>query len=389
MERTMSVRERIWLDSASTTPLAPEVAEAMAAWLRPGAHGNPSSVHAEGRAARRAIESTRDELSEILRIPAAQIHFTGSATEANNLALLGLLHALPASEAPHRVVASALEHDSVRRPLLAAEAARLAEVTWVRSRADGRVDLEDAERAMSAQMTLATLVHVNNETGIIQPIADWAARAREANPSVVLHCDAVQAPLRLPLDLDSADLITLSGHKIHGPTGVGVLLRRRPVLLDPLIHGGPQEGGLRAGTESVAQIVGLGVAMRLAHEQREATTSHLKDLTETFLETLRSSGAPFEINAAGAPRAPGMLSLHFPQIEGEDLVIAADLEGLALSAGSACHSGAPEPSPALQAMGLGGTRARHSVRVAFHRLQTTEEARRAAGIILRILTRAA
>lgn len=382
----MAARDRLWLDSASTTPLAPEVAEAMAPWLRAGAAGNPSSLHAEGRAARWAIEETRERLAALWGTRPAQVHFTGSATEANNLALAGSVAALPGAPPP-RVVASATEHDSVRRCLAALAGRGAIHLVEIPARPDGRVDLEAAREAFAEGAALATLMHVNNETGVIQPLREWAAMARAANPAITLHCDAAQAPPRLPLELDSADLITISAHKVHGPPGVGALIRRRPVPLAPLIHGGPQEGGLRAGTESVAAIVGLGAAVALAHARLEEARRRLALLEEAFLAALRRHGVAHEITTGDAPRAPGLFSLHLPLIESADLVMAADLEGVALSAGSACQSGTPEPSHVLRAMGLDAQRMRRTVRIAFHREQTVAEAEEAAARIARILSR--
>jgi cysteine desulfurase len=305
----MSSGDRIWLDSASTTPLAPEAAEAMAPWLQAGAGANPSSLHAEGREARRAIEDVRDRMAGHFAVPPGQIHFTGSATEALNLALAGALRALPAGDRPHRVVCSTMEHDAVRRCLMALEREGIAEVAWVGARGDGVVDLDSAGEAMSHPAAAAALMHVNNETGVIQPLAPWAERARSTSPEIILLCDAVQAVARLPLDLDSADLLAISAHKFHGPAGIGALIRRRPVPLEPLIHGGGQEGGLRPGTESTALIVGLGAALERALADRESSAQSLVSLTEEFLGELERSRIASLVIGQRAPRAPGIVGV--------------------------------------------------------------------------------
>jgi cysteine desulfurase len=388
MEGTMARIDRIWLDSAATTPLAAEVAEAMGPWLSAGVRANPSSLHAEGRAARSAVEQVREQLAEIAGVPPRQVHFTGSASEANNLAIAGSLRAMLDSARPHRVVTSALEHESVDRCLQTLEAEGIAQVTRVPGRCDGRPDTGAAEEALAQGPVLVSLMQVNNETGVIQPIEQWAAAARAANPDIVIHCDAVQALPRMPVAWDAADLITLSGHKAHGPPGIGALIRRRPQALAPLILGGHQEGGLRAGTEPVAQIVGLGEAVRLAEQTRPFITVQLHMLAQVFLGTLLEAGVQFEENCAESSRVPGMLSLRFPRVEGDDLVIAADLDGVALSAASACLSGTPERSHVLRAMGLSDEDIRHTVRIAFHRDQVADDACQAAERLAAIVARA-
>ncbi|MBN1477150.1 aminotransferase class V-fold PLP-dependent enzyme, partial [Candidatus Sumerlaeota bacterium] len=288
---------------------------------------------------------------------------------------------------PHRVICSTVEHDAVRRCLLALEHEGIAEIAWVPAHESGVVDLDAATEAMRRPAAAAALMHVNNETGVIQPLAAWAERARSISPEILLLCDAVQAVARLPLELDSADLLVISAHKFHGPPGIGALIRRRPVALEPLTHGGGQEGGLRAGTESTALIVGLGAALRRALAEWEGVARILTSLTETFLNELRRLGITHQVIGESAPRAPGILGLTFPQIEAADLVVAADLEGLSLSAGSACHSGTPEPSHVLQAMGLSSEAVRHTIRVAFHRGQSPDEAIEAARRLADILRR--
>lgn len=385
----MNPTGRLWLDSASTTPLAVEVAEAMAPWLRAGAAGNPSSLHAEGRAARRAVEDVRDWFAEHFRVPRGQVHFTGSATEANNLALAGALRALaPGRPARPRVLASAIEHDSVRQCLAALARENSIDVAWCAAGLDGAVDLTSAREMLGPGVALASLMHVNNETGAIQPIERWGEMIRAANPAAIVHCDAAQSFHRLDLPMEAADLWVLCAHKMHGPPGAGVLIRCRPVELRAHTHGGPQEGGVRAGTENVAAIVGLGCAARLAVARRGETAAHLRALAGEFLGALRREGVRFEERIAPAVRAPGMLSLTFEGISSEDLVIAADLDGVSLSAGSACHSGVPEPSHVLAAMGIEGEVAGRTVRAVFHRDQTREEARLAAERLAAITRRA-
>jgi cysteine desulfurase len=263
----------------------------------------------------------------------------------------------------------------------------VAEVTLIPGTPDGRPDSDRAREALAQGPALISLMHVNNETGIIQPIDEWADSARAANPDVIVHCDAVQAIPRLAEIAPKADLVVLSGHKIHGPPGVGLLVARRTLQLAPLILGGPQEGGRRAGTEPLALIAGLDAAVNLALEQQPFAHTQLHMLEEIFRQTLMEAGVRHEINAESSPRVPGLLSLWLPDIESDDLVIAADLEGLALSAASACQSGTPERSHVLHAMGLSSERIRHTVRVGFHRNQLPGDACEAAERIAAVVAR--
>lgn len=384
----MTNGNRIWLDSAATTPLAPEVIEAMQPWLTPGVAANASSLHTEGRAARRAIEDTRDMIAEFFAVPASQITFTSSATESNNLALNGVIQALPTDKRPHCVVSSLTEHPSVLKCLAVLEQRDMIVIDWLEVDENGRVDLNSAERVLSRPCALLSLMQINNETGIIQPLDEVARLARAGNPDVVVHCDAVQAAARNDRLGASADLVTLSGHKIHAPTGVGLLVRRRTVPISPLIHGGSQEIGLRAGTESPALIVGLGKAMALVRENQSPIASHLDHLAATIVSTLRSEGADFERIGDEANCAPGFLSLLFPQMKAEDLVIAADLEGVAISSGSACSSGTPERSHVLSAMGLSDFDIEHIVRLVPHRFQSASDVAEGACRLAQVLNRA-
>ncbi|MHC4492089.1 MAG: cysteine desulfurase family protein [Planctomycetota bacterium] len=345
--------QRIYLDANATTPLDPRVRDAMIPWLD---CGNASSPHAEGRAARAAIDRARDQVAALIGAQPREIVFTSGATEANALALLGTVTALGCE----RVLTSAVEHPSVLRTLKAVRD-RL-DLVVAPVRADGCVP-EDTE--VPPGTALVSIMRANNETGAIMPVKELAARARAAG--AVVHTDAVQACGKIPVDVDDlkVDLLTLSAHKMHGPKGAGALYVRRGARLDPLFFGGEHERGLRAGTESVAAIVGLGAAAERAAEEggaRRGLWSRLHDLCVTQLRAM------FPDVTIHMPETvvPNTICVTFPDVEGEAVLLGLDLEGIAVATGSACSSGAAEPSHVLQAMGLRREEAERSLRISFH-----------------------
>ncbi len=311
--------------------------------------GNPSSVHAEGRAARAAVEGARAAVAVLAGADPAWIAFTSGGTEANNLALAG-------AGSGRRILASAVEHDSV---LQAAPDGALLPVDR-----HGVLDLGTLDRVLAATEgpALVSLMLVNNETGVIQPVAEAAAIAHRHG--ALLHCDAVQAAGRVPLDLDAlgADLLTLSAHKIGGPKGVGALALRPGLALSPLLRGGGQERRMRAGTENVAGIVGFGRAaeLALAELDRQHAVAALRDRLEAALSA-RAPGTP--LHGAGAPRVANTSCVGMAGVPSEVQVMAFDLAGIAVSAGSACSSGKVKPSHVLAAMGLPAAEAACAVRI--------------------------
>jgi len=349
---------RIYLDHNATTPLREAVAEAMAAALRQP-FGNPSSIHAEGAAARAAVERARGQVARLFGASPAEVVFTAGASEANNLALQGFLRG-PAARGRH-VVTSTVEHPSVAEPLAALEREGW-QVTRVPVCGDGLLDPARLEAALTPETALVSLLWANNETGVVQPLdrllPPLAARGR------VLHLDATQAAGKLPIDLRRlpVQLLSASAHKLNGPKGVGCLVVRGGLALEPWVRGGPQERRRRGGTENVAGIVGFGLACELAAadlEERSAACARLRDRLWDGI-----AGKISRVRRNGAPEAllPNTLNVEFEGADGEALLQALDLEGIAVSAGAACASGSLEPSHVLLEMGRSREQARGSLR---------------------------
>lgn len=338
--------QRIYLDHAATTPCRPEVVAAMLPALDVQGY-NPSSHHAEGRRARIFVDEARERIAHGIGARPREIVFTGSGSEADATAVIGVARARRA--AGRHVVTAATEHRAV---LAACEA--LAhdgwEVTIVGVDADGRVDEEAFAAALRDNTVLATIMLANNELGTIAPIARLAALARRRG--VIFHSDAVQAPGKIPLDVDAlgVDLLSLSAHKFYGPKGVGVLYMRDGTPLEPLILGGGQEGGRRAGTENVAGIVGAGVALELAVAERPEAAARIGRLRDAFERRVRETIPGVAVHGAGAPRLPNHSNLAIQGVESEALLVRLDLEGIAVSGGSACAAGSTEPSHVIAAL---------------------------------------
>jgi cysteine desulfurase len=370
---------RAYLDANATTPLDPRVREAMLPYLS-DEFGNASSVHRWGQRARAAVDEARERVARALGCEPAEIVFTSGGTEADNLAVKGAFLAL--RERGGGIVVSAVEHPAV---LEAAGALRPlgARITVTPVRGDGTLDLEALARACAEPGTvLVSAMWANNETGVLFPV-DEVARIAHAN-GALYHCDAVQAAGKVALDVRAcgADLVSVSAHKIHGPKGAGALYVRRGVKLSPLFSGGHQERGRRGGTENVAALVGFAAALDLA--VLEERVRAMRDRLERALVEL-VPGA--RVNGAGAPRAGNTLNLCFEGVEGEALLAALDLEGIAASSGSACSSGSLEPSPVLLAMGVPREIARGALRLSLSRMTTDAEVDYAVATIPRVLER--
>ena len=347
----------IYLDHNATAPLDPRVLEAMRPWFL-GEHGNPASVHKPGRAAHEALESARAQVAALVGAKPAEVVFTGGGTEADNLALKGVCSGKPSG----RLLIGAIEHSAVLGP-----ADALAELGWPMERlgvdGEGRYDLAVLDKALARKdVKLVSTMLANNETGVLQDVAVIAQGVHAVG--ALLHCDAVQAAGKIPVDFRSlgADLMTLSAHKLNGPRGVGALIMDRRVDLQPLVHGGGQEQGLRGGTENLAGIVGFGKAAELAKAEFPQRASHsrgLRDALET--EVRKLPGA--RIFSGKTERLPNTLQFGIEGIDGEWLVMELDKRGIAVSSGSACHSGKGEPSHVLMAMGLDAAVAKGALRV--------------------------
>ncbi|HEY2001162.1 MAG TPA: cysteine desulfurase family protein [Acidobacteriaceae bacterium] len=346
---------RVYMDANATTPLAPEVFVAMRPWFTEQ-FGNASSIHFHGQRARAGVERAREQVARLLGCRAAEVIFTSGGTESDNLALAGVL------KAGDHLITSAIEHHAV---LHTAERLRDrgVEVTFLPVDASGAVDPADVRRALRPNTQLISVMMANNEIGTLQPVTEIGAIAQEAD--VYFHTDAVQAAGKVPIDVTAigCDLLTISGHKFHGPQGTGALYVRKGTHPEPLIFGGPQERQRRAGTENLAGIVGLGHAAEMAQAfaagNGPARLAALRDrLEHNILARVDEAG----IYGGQAPRVPNTTNIWFDHLEGEALVIALDLKGLAVSGGSACTSGAMDPSHVMSAMGVLPARARASLR---------------------------
>ena len=375
---------RVYLDHNATTPLHPEVLAAMTPFLTER-FGNPSSPHTWGQEARQALEQARTTVARALGSgDKDSVVFTAGGTEADNLALLG---AAAAQETRGRhVIVSAVEHHAVLHAAAHLQRHGFA-VTRLRVDAQGLLDPEEVRRAIRPDTILVSLLHGNNETGVLFPIDRVGRICRERG--VTFHTDAVQSFGKLPLDVGAlqVDLLSLSGHKIHGPKGVGALFIRRGTQMQALIHGGTQERSRRAGTENVAAAVGLARATELALLDQEAAAKRLADLRDRLEHGLMSALRGVLRNGHAIERLPHTTNLAFAGAEAESLILALDLSGVGVSSGAACSSGSLEPSHVLAAMGLPRERAESSVRFSLGRGTTPEEIARVLEILPPIVER--
>ena len=366
----------IYLDYNATTPVAPEVAAAMRPWIEEQ-FGNPSSSHVYGQRARKAVADARAAVAALVGATADEIVFTGSATEANNLALLGLARAMPPSK--RHLIVSAVEHPAVMQPAL-----HLRDQGWdltvLAVDGFGRISPDDLRTALRPDTALVSVMHANNEVGSIQPVAEIAALAH-ANGSIV-HADAAQSIGKVSLGVGNlgVDLLTFAGHKFYAPKGIGALYVRRDTPIKPILFGADQEHGLRPGTENVAQIVGLGEAARLARARLPHATQHLATLRDDLHHRLAAAVPGLMLNGHSELRLPNTLHVSFPGVSGRDLLAAA--REVAASVGSACHSDADAVSGVLAAMGCDAARARGAVRLSVGFPTSTREIELAAASLV-------
>ena len=349
---------RVYLDHNATTPVRDEVADAMDRALR-AQWGNPSSVHAEGAAARAAVERARKSVAALLGVSAREVYFTSGASEANNTVLLAMAGGPGAAD--RHAVTTTVEHPSVEAPLAALEAQGL-RVTRLPVDASGLVDPAAFAAALEPTTALISVLHAHNETGVIQPIEEIAAHVRARG--IPLHADVTQSAGRLPLDLPrlGVDFASLSAHKLGGPKGVGCFVARSERAVEPLLRGGPQERGRRGGTENVPGIIGFGVACELARRELPHRATALAELRDRLWEGIAAKVPGARRNGSREHVLPNTLNVCFPGAAGDLLVQALDLEGVAVSSGAACASGSVEPSRALLAYGLDVASARASLR---------------------------
>ena len=362
------MNRQIYLDYNASTPLAPEVAEAMRPFLSV-AYGNPSSLHWAGSPARDAVEKARSQVAALLCCDATEVIFTSGGTEANNYAIKGAFFSAKDRGAPFHIITSCIEHPAVLEPCRFLQALG-AEITLLRVDRFGVVDPDDVRRAIRPHTRLITIMHANNEVGTIQPIGSIAAIARDHG--IPFHTDAAQSAGKVSVDVESlsVDLLSIAGHKLYGPKGVGVLFVREGVPLEPLLHGAGHESGRRAGTENILEIVGLGAACEVADECVDR--GMVRQLRDEFWERLRDEfGDRIVLNGHPVDRLPNTLNVSFLDHAGYDVL--AQLPSIAASTGSACHAGAATMSPVLAAMGASFEVGRGAVRFSLGRITTGDD----------------
>jgi cysteine desulfurase len=374
---------RIYLDHNATTPPAPEVILAMSRALG-DEFGNASSIHYFGQRAKAAVDEARTEVARLIGAEPGDLVFTASGTESDNLALRGALDAAQASRS--RLVVTAVEHEAVLNTAKSL-ARRGRPVTILPVDRNGLVSLTEFEAALGPDVALASVITANNETGVIQPVAELARMARASG--AVCHTDAVQAAGKIPVDVAAlgVDLLSVAAHKFGGPKGVGALWIRRGTALAGVITGGRQERNRRAGTENVPAIVGAGVAARLARAGLAVDSARIAALRDRLEAGILATVPGTSVNGKDAPRVPNTTNVAFERVEAESLLIALDLEGIAVSTGSACSSGSLDPSHVLRAMGLPHGRVQSSIRFSLGRTTTDEDVDRTLALLPAVVQR--
>jgi cysteine desulfurase len=360
---------RFYFDHNATTPVSPVVLEVLVRALLE-VPGNASSIHQEGQMAKQRLESARRETAALLQCDPKEIVLLSGGTEADNLAILGTIRSHRASK--KHVITTAIEHPAVSNPCRELEQEGV-EVTYVRVGSDGLVDPGDIRRELRPETVLIAVMHANNETGVIQPIEEISALAREAD--ILLHVDGVQAAGKIPVDVKAlgVDLYSISGHKFYAPKGVGALYVKNGTPLHPIQFGGKHERERRPGTENVPGAIALASAAAAARTDLVSEFPRVAALRDHLESGILARVPDCGVNGRGAPRTPNTTNIYFDGLEGEALVIALDLKGFAVSSGSACSSGAVEPSHVLLAMGLPRERARASLRFSLGRSNTAEQ----------------
>jgi cysteine desulfurase len=369
---------RVYLDFNATTPVEPEVLDAMLPYFS-SEFANAASIHTPGQRARGAVETAREQVAALIGARPQEIVFTSGGSESDNHAIFGIvgqafLPVLPSRTehaAPH-IITSAIEHEAVLNTCQALEKAGV-RVTYLPANRQGQTDIEDLRHAIQPETVLITIMHANNELGTVQPLEEIGRIAAEAD--VYFHTDAVQSAGKIPVDVTAlqVDVLSLSAHKLYGPKGIGALYVRGGTRLRQLLYGGHHQRGFRPGTENVAGIVGLGKAAEIARKSLAADAQRVSTLRDKLQEGLLEKVPQSRVNGGAAPRTPNTTNLVFPGIEGEALLIALDLKGLAVSTGAACSSGSVEPSHVLTAIGLPPEEARASLRFSLGRHTTAAD----------------
>jgi cysteine desulfurase len=368
---------RIYLDHNATTAVDPAVLDAMLPYFS-NDFGNASSIHTFGQQARAAVETAREQVASLLNARPQEIVFSSGGTESDNHAIFGVVSSSLASAtssasltSPH-IIATTIEHEAVLNACQALEKQGVA-ATYLPVNREGLINFDELRRALRPETVLITVMHANNELGTIQPLTEIGRIAAEAD--VYFHTDAVQSSGKIPVDVKALqlDLLSISGHKFYAPKGIGALFIKGGTRLRQILYGGHHQRGFRPGTENVAGIVGLGKAAELARLSLENDAARISRLRDTLEQGILARIPDSRVNAANAPRTPNTTNILFPGLEGEALVIALDLKGLACSTGAACSSGAVEPSHVLTAIGLPAAEARASIRFSLGRHTTESE----------------
>ncbi|HBM15357.1 MAG TPA: cysteine desulfurase NifS [Lentisphaeria bacterium] len=358
----------VFLDYNSTTPVQDEVMEAMLPYFA-GHFGNPSSSHSFGQQAQIAIDKARMQLASLIGAKADEIIFTGSGTESNNTAIIGIADKIK-SKGNH-IITTSTEHSSVYNTCRFLES-RSFDITYLSVDSNGIVSKESLEKAITDKTILISIILANNETGVIQNVRELSSIAK--NKGILLHSDAVQAAGKIPLEVNDLgiDLLSISGHKIYAPKGIGALFIKRGLSLSPLIHGGGQEKKLRSGTENVPAIVGFGKAAELAKNNLSENSIKLLKIRDLFEQKILNLNLPVKINGSGVPRVPNTSNISFIGSDSQSLLVKLDLNGICVSSGSACGSASLETSRTLKAMALTDSEQLGTIRFSFG-LQTTIE----------------
>jgi cysteine desulfurase len=368
----------IYLDNAASTPIADQVLQEMLPYLKEN-YGNPSSIHRFGRLATKAIDAARKRIADIIGAQPHEILFTSGGTESNNMALFGVL-----CKGAAPLVTSSIEHDAILEPCKRLES-QGHPVTYLPVDSSGTVDIEKLKSAVTNQTGLVSIMYANNEVGTIQPIKEIAQICKQHK--VLFHTDAVQAVGKVPIDVEElgVDLMSISSHKIHGPKGIGALYIRSGVQIAPLVLGGGQENGLRSGTENVANIVGFGKACQLAKENMEANSAHLKNLRDKLIQKVTTEISHVSVNGHRQNRLPNNAHFTFLGVNGEDLIIKLDENGIAASTGSACSVKTQKASHVLAAMGFSHEQITGSLRLTVGLTNTLQEIENTVTVLKKIV----
>ncbi len=385
----MTVEGTVYMDHAGTTALDPKVLEAMIPYFSEH-FGNPSSLHTVGQEARYALDEARERVAGVLNCRPREVVFTGGGTESDNAAIHGVATAL--HETGNHIITSSVEHHAVLHACQYLESQGF-EVTYLPVDADGMVQPESVYKAINERTTLVTIMYGNNEIGTINPISEISKaikkRAEELSRTIVFHTDAVQAAGYLTLNVAElgVDLLSLSGHKFHGPKGTGVLYIKRGTPYLPLIHGGGQERERRSGTENIPGIIGLSLALEAANTAREGSSQHCSELRDKIIASVLEQIPGSRLNGHATQRLPNNANFSFTGVEGEPILLGLDMAGIAASSGSACSSGSLEPSHVLLALGQSAEIARGSLRLTLGRGNTEEEVEYLLGVLVDLVQR--